>query len=435
MFGIRLFAVIALFSSAAMGNELSLAKKAEIFQHDMESRFLLEGQALCKLKLPQGDRDFVAYNMPDNAYMTGMYLGALCMKYAVTQDPADKAKAAASLAALNRICTISGVPGLWTRAFWPVDKPMDDDGVWRESADGKYRWRGDVSTDQVDGVLFGLSWAYGTIADESEKTIIRKNVTDFVEYVLKNDLVIVGYDGKPTEWGKYNIKYVRVLERMNALLWLQALKIASHVTGEARYGDLYRQYAIDEGYGEIAILARHNFDPASRRVNHSDDVLQFLAYEPLLRLEKDPEIRAFYEKSLARSYKGSDGQPGMAPEGNPFFTYVAARYIETSDLGVPEARNFLAWFPFDLKWNRDTIAQYAAKFDFTPNFEPQSPPAESGAAVPVDRREKSWSAFVMNPYRPAVESRAEDSPVEYNGHDYLLGYWTGRYYGFIHGEE
>ena len=25
----------------------------------------------------------------------------------------------------------------------------------------------------------------------------------------------------------------------------------------------------------------------------------------------------------------------------------------------------------------------------------------------------------------------EDSPVEYNGHDFLLGYWLGRYYGYI----
>ena len=430
-----LWTLAGLIAFPATAQDLSLEKKAAIFQHDMEQRFLLEGQALCKLKRPVEGRDFFAYNMPDNAYMTGMYLGALCMKYAVTQDPADKAHAAASLEALNRICTISGIPGLWVRAFWPVDKPMDDDGIWRTSQDGKYRWRGDVSTDQVDGVLFGLSWAYDTIADEAQKEAIRKNVTDLIEYILKHDLVIVGYDGEPTQWGKYNLKYVRSQERMNALLWLQALKIAAHVSGAPRYAELYREYALERGYAETAILARHNLNPQSRRVNHSDDVLQFLAYEPLLRLEKDPEIRPYYEKSLARSWNGSDGQPGVAPEGNPFFTFVAARYIETSDRGVPEARKFLAWFPFDLKWNRDTIASYAATFDFTPTFAPQSPPHEPGAAVPIDRREKSWSAFVMNPYRPVVNDRAQDSPVEYNGHDYLLGYWTGRYYGYVHEEE
>lgn len=421
-------------AGTALAADLSLARKAEIFQHDMEARFLLEGQALCKLKLPDASRDFIDYNMPDNAYMTGMYLGALCMKYRVTQDPDDKADALASLAALDKICTASGIPGLWSRAFWPVDKPLADDGVWRPTPDGQYRWRGDVSTDQVDGVLFGFSWAYDTIAGEPEKAMIRKNITDLVEYILKNDLVIIGFDGKPTQWGKYNLKYVRSQERMNALLWLQALKIAAHVTGEPRYADLYREWALDQGYAEVAVMARHNLDPQGRGVNHSDDVLQFLAYEPLLRLEEDPEIRAFYEKSLARSWNGSDGHPGVAPEGNPFFTYVAAKYLG-DESRLADARNTLAWFPFDLKWNRDTIARYADTFGFTPDFAPKSPPHTPGAAVPIDRREKSWSALVMNPYRPAVENRAQDSPVEYNGHDYLLGYWTGRHYGYLSGAD
>lgn len=417
----------------AAGEPMTLAKKAAIFQHDMEARFLLEGQALCKLKRPTGDRSFVAYNMPDNAYMTGMYLGALSMKYAVTQDPADRATAQTSLAALERICTISGIPGLWTRAFWPVDRPMEDDGLWRTSADGKYLWRGDVSTDQVDGALFGLSWAFDTIADDAQKARIAKIVTDLVDYVLKNDLIIVGFDGKPTEWGKYNMNYVRSQERLNALLWLQALKIAAHVSNDPKYAALYREWALDKGYAETGGTARHNRDPHSRRVNHSDDVLLYLAYEPLLRLEQDPVLRGYYEKSLARSWNGSDGQPGVAPEANPFFAFVTAKYLD--DIAVADGKNTLAWFPFDLKWNRDTIAGYAEAFGFTPDFNAQSPPHQPGAAIPIDRREKSWSAFVMNPYHPLAPDRSADSPTEYNGHDYLLGYWTGRYLGFIDAAE
>jgi len=62
---------------------MPLHEKATLFQHDMEKRFLLEGQALCKLKRPTESRSFVAYNMPDNAYMTGIYTATLAMKYAV----------------------------------------------------------------------------------------------------------------------------------------------------------------------------------------------------------------------------------------------------------------------------------------------------------------------------------------------------------------
>ena len=105
---------------AAVGEPLSMAKKAALFQHDMETRFLLEGQALCKLKLPNGNRDFVAYNMPDNAYLTGLYLGTLAMKYAVTQDPKDKATAKQCIQALHLLCAVSGKKGLPARAAWPA---------------------------------------------------------------------------------------------------------------------------------------------------------------------------------------------------------------------------------------------------------------------------------------------------------------------------
>ncbi|HOV34300.1 MAG TPA: hypothetical protein PLX23_13155, partial [Candidatus Hydrogenedens sp.] len=64
---------------------IPLWKKAEIFQQDMEERFLLDGQALCKLALPNNKKG-LSYNMPDNAYMTGIYVGTLSMKYLVTKD-------------------------------------------------------------------------------------------------------------------------------------------------------------------------------------------------------------------------------------------------------------------------------------------------------------------------------------------------------------
>jgi hypothetical protein len=53
-------------------------------------------------------------------------------------------------------------------------------GIWRLSPDKKYKWRGDVSSDQVDGVMFGFSWAYDTIPDEDIRKEIAKDVTDIV---------------------------------------------------------------------------------------------------------------------------------------------------------------------------------------------------------------------------------------------------------------
>ena len=416
--------------SANPARALSMHDKAELFQLDMESRFLLDGQALCKLKLPVGNREFVAYNMPDNAYMTGIYTGTLAMKYAVTGAPRDLEAARNSLAALHLLCNVSGVPGVLARAAWPKDKPMDDDGIWRESACGKYLWRGDVSTDQVAGVMYGFSLAHDLIATEEEKADIARDVIAMVNLVLNNDMRIVDVDGKPTRWGRYDPRYVSRTEQMNALLWLQALKVAEQVSGETRYAELYRTWAVDEGYAELSVSARRKALPAFRgMVNHSDDVLIFLAYASLLRHETDPVLRGQVLTSLRRSWEGEGRFPGVKYEHNPFYAFIAAKYL-ADDTAAPGGVDTLRWFPLDMKWNKDTLSRYEELRGFAYDPAPKSPMPEAGLPLPVDRRSKTWSAWVQDPYHSAGE-RDADEPIEYNGHDYLLGYWTGRYHDFI----
>lgn len=423
-------AMLALNASAG---PMTLAEKARIFQHDMAARFLLDGQALCKLSPRRTPSDPVSYKMPDNAYMTGLYLGAISMKYAVTQDAADREAARRSLEALHLLCNVSGKKGLLARAAWPVDRPLQDDGQWRTSPDGKYKWRGDVSTDQMDGVVFGLSLAYDLMADETGKALIAQDVAALADHVLENDLRIVDIDGNETTWGRYYPAYARLIEPMNALLLLQLLKVAHHVTGEARFGEAYRKWAVEKEYAQVALRARRSRDPNVRGgVNHSDDVLLFLGYEPLLRLEQDPAIRGPIVASFKRAYEGTEKYPGMEPEGNPLYAFLAAKYLDDTDM-IGAATDTLRWFPFRIKWEREVIAQYERELGFVDEPAPASPEPADRAPLPVDRRAKTWSAWVQDPYNDPLRAGAHD-PVEYNGHDYLLGYWLGRYYGFIPAE-
>lgn len=422
--------LVLLYLSTATAHGLSLQQKADLFQRDMEERFLLDGQALCKLKLPVPGRDFIAYNMPDNAYMTGMHTGTLAMKYAVTRDESDRQAALQSLKAMHLLCAVSGVPGVPARAAWPAEKPMEDDGIWRKSSCGRYLWRGDVSTDQVDGLMFGFALAFDLVADDEEKGKIARDVTAIVDRVLEHDMRIVDVDGKPTRWGRYGPDYVSRGERMNALLWLQALKVAAHVTGADKYTKLYTRWAVGENYMEYAQTARRMASPLFPGfVNHSDDVLIFLAYVPLLMYEEDETLRAALLASLQRTWEGDGRFPGVQPERNPFYAFVVARHLKTvSD--IPGAADTLRWFPLDMKWNGDTIKKYEAALNFRFDKMPASPEPERGRPVPIDRRTKTWSAWVQDPYHSGGE-RTSDEPIEYNGHDYLLAYWTGRYYGFI----
>ncbi len=406
-----------------------LWKKAEIFQTDMEERFLLNGQALCKLKLPTNPTDEISYNMPDNAYMTGIYVATLSMKYQCTQNDADYKKLLQSIDALHLLCRVSGIPGLLARSAIPADSPWKDDGIWRLSPDGKYRWRGDVSSDQVDGVMFGFSWAYDTVKDDAIKCEIAKDVTAIVDHILRNDLQIIDADGRPTTWGKYFPIYTKI-EPLNALLWLQALKVAHQVSQDEKYEKLYKEYLYDKKYGERAIQARRNLDPTRKGfVNHSDDVLFFLGLEPLLRLETDPKIREFYLKSFKRGWEGSNSYPGLKPEANPIYAFLAAKYLgDTSE--IENATKTLEWFPFTIKWNNETIKKYEERFGIKLTWEILSPEPPAGKPVPVDRRVKTWSAWVQDPYHSAGNS-TDFHLLEYNGHDYLLGYWLGRFYQFI----
>ena len=408
---------------------MSLSEKERIFEYDMTARFLDNGQALCKLRLPTSERPFISYNMPDNAYMTGIYLGALSMKYAVTQNPRDREDAAASLRALDLLCNVSGKRGLLARAAVPAHSRWHDDGEWHASPDGAYMWRGDVSSDQVDGVMYGFAVAYDLAADEEGKKTIARNAAAIADHILSHDLRIIDITGKPTMWGNYTLEYVRRRENMNALLLLQVLKVAHHVTGDARFEQEYRRIAIEKQNADIAVTARKSADPLQPgAVNHSDDVLLYLAFYPLLTHERDPVLREKYLAAFRRFWEGDGRYPGVKPEANPLYAFSAHAFLDDAS-GDADAIDTLRWFPFDLKWNRDTLSKYQQQFGFVFEPAPRSPEPKGPGPIPIDRRPKTWSAWVQNPYEAG--DRSPDSGLEFNGHDYLAGYWLGRYHGYI----
>jgi len=424
--GVIVCTVMVLCVSAHADEAMTLAQKAALFEHDMRTRFMVEGQVACKMFVPSEKYPYPTYNMPDNAYMTGIVLGAFSMKYAVTKDPADRAFAGELLNGLHLLSTVSGKKGLLSRAAWPKDVAQPDDGQWHDSPDGKHVWRGDVSSDQMDGTMYGYAIAYDLLADEAQKKLIAQDVSDLVGTLLDTDLKIIDIDGKPTQFGKYMPYYVRLVEPMNALLLLQLLKIAHHVTGDERFAREYRRLAVDEKYAKTAVNARRQI---FGNVNFSDDVLLFLAYYPLLKYETDSELRALYIQSLERTWNGVGRHPGANAQANPYYGFVANEYLK-DNTGVAPGIGTLRWFPLDMKWNSNTIAGYEEKFGLKFDPAPQSPSPEPNKAVPVDRRVKSWSAWVMNPFKTAGD-RTQDVGIEYNGHDYLMAYWLGRYLNLI----
>ena len=411
----------------AYAAEPNLAKKADVFHADMLKRFVIDGQLAPKLR-HAGPVDGVrSYNMPDNAYMTGLYTGILSMKHAVTKEASTLSEAGKALDALHDLCTQSGIPGLLARAVVSPEMAELDDGNWQPAADGKRVWRTDVSSDQMVGVLYAFATAFDTFANDAQKKRIAQDAAALMDRLMKDGYRIIDYNGEPTEWGNYTEEYVTKTEPMNALILLQHLKVAHHVTGDAKYATEYERLAREKNYARLTVQA---YQWRGERHNYSDDVLLWLAYEPLLRLEEDRALIGLYTDGVRRAWKSDASRKGLEELDSPLFAFLAAKYLGDSS-GVPGAKQTLEWFPLEMKWNRPTIDAYAREFNFTFDPAPRSPEPRPAAPVPVDRRGKSWSAWVHTPFE-AGDNDA-DFPGAYNGHDFLFAYWLGRYYGLWDG--
>ena len=415
----------ALVVPAVASDGLTLAGRARLFDIDLAERFLAaDGQVRVRRRLPTADHPHVTYNMSDTAYMTGLYCASQTWRYLATGDVEAARRARAASQALRHLAAVTGRRGLLARASAPVDEPWLDDGIWRLSADGRRRWRGNVSSDQVDAMMFG-AFVYGTrLADAAERSAIGAAVAEVVDAIVDDGLRIVGYDGQPTRWGRYEPRYVANEEPMNALLMLQMVKVAQALTGLPRFG---REYArlVEMGYARIGEGAR--LDRPPREANHSDDVLIALALYPLLELEDDPAIRVHYERAAQRWFHGGT-HPGIDVEANPLATFLHRHW--TGDRSYDAAAlETLRRMPLDMKWNADTIAGYARRFGFSFTAEPVAPRRGDGP-LPITQRGRTWSFLVHNPYRVGGD-RLNDAAFETNGLDYLLSYWFGRAHGMI----
>ncbi|MCL2513771.1 MAG: hypothetical protein FWF08_07705, partial [Oscillospiraceae bacterium] len=392
-----------------MSQPLTMRKKAEIFEYDMMTRFMLDGQVLCKLKNPTPEAPFISYNMPDDAYMTGMMAAVFSFKYAVTKDPEDKKTVSKLLGGLDMLCRVSGKKGLLARAWWPLDNPNFSDGdKWTVNEEMGVRWNGDVSTDQMDGVFFGFYYAYKLAADEKEKKAIAHNVSELIDAVIENDFRIVDITGEMTRWGNYQVEHLIAEEHLHGLLLLQHLKIAEFVTGDKKYGDLYREIAVDKQLAGYTVTAWIPVPPPF--ANHSDNVMHIMELLPLLELETDPDLYNTYLQGLrvlANGYSKEDitlpngmtpyefmenrfrsadlgisggmadmmvnavqnfwnGDPihhGIGVAGEPLFNYAFMKYFNCTEEGVPvTGTETLRLFPFYIKWNRGTIEKYEKQF-------------------------------------------------------------------------
>jgi len=400
------------------GKWMTLEEKADLVNGIVQERHERDGY-IDFIDLPApGDFSSWTYDASDNdGLWTSIYLAAESFRYAVTGDPKAKQNAKECYDALKRLEQLTGIAGFPARAAVRRDSTnvAKSGGEWHQSTvDPSWEWKGDTSSDEVDGHYFAYAIYYDLVADDDEKRDVAALVQRITDHIIGHDYYLVDLDGKRTRWGVWNPREINddptwaEEHGLNALEILSHIKVAIHMTGQERFEAAYREL-IDKYHYHLNTISQKILPPGS--VNHSDDELAFLAYYPLLLYEDDPGLRAVYLKSIERSWQIE------RPERSPFFNFVYGSATQT-DFDLEESVEELKGMSPDLlDWGvsnyqrSDVQARLAAGEVFTLPFE--------------NRNMRRWNA---NPYNLDWGGGGQS---EGDGAYFLMPYWMGRYHGFI----
>jgi len=335
--------------------KMTLAEKAAYYEDEIESGMLRTEYGYLSeagLKTP-GDKSELHLSDSDNdGLWTSMYGAGECFAYAATKDPKAKARATRAFEALRFLQKVtqggehSPPHGYVARTILPTDGPdpnvgrierdrkSRDEGDrlwkvyeprWPTSADGKWFWKSDTSSDELDGHYFFYPLYHDLVADtEEEKNRVREVVRDLTDHMIEHDFCLMDHDGTCTRWGVFgptSLNYDRdwFIERgLNSLSMLAYLAVAEHVTGDPKYGEVANKLAYEHGYAANMMYTKVHFGIGSG--NHSDDEMAVMSFYNLLRYSKNEDLKqraryGFYQYHALEHI-----------EMNPFFNFAYAAF-------------------------------------------------------------------------------------------------------------
>lgn len=430
--------------SAIKRKQMTLASKERYFYDVLMRRHIrdpwIAGQ--CQLTSPGDTTHWRPEDDDNDGEYTGNYLAMESFRYAVTKSSDAKEKAKKAFQFLKLLQEVTGTDGFFARTIVPADwkdvhdgnrtyteRELSDELVkeprfkpseirWRKSADGKWRWKGDTSSDEICGHVFGYFFYYELVADDAEKKVIASHVAKIVDHLIAHDFTLTDVDDQHTRWGVWSPdKLNRDPEWMpdrslNSMELLSFLKLAYHVTGDDKYRQHYLRLIKDEKYLEnMAAIPEQN--PAW--YIYYDVMLAAYQYPILLTAEKDPALRKFYEDHLDQWL--AKHKSGKNPLINFIYCYSRGKKEE-----LQSSVAFLIDTPLDLiDWPIDHTKREDIRIVHEPVLGDLQvsdlPPASIRATVRWDKN--PWG---LNGGNPSMERE----PVFW-----LLPYWMGRYLEMI----
>ncbi len=452
---------------------MTLAEKARLFEDRIDKRHRRTPYGFVNesgLKAPGDLSEASLWDSDNDGLWTGMYGAGECFAYGATKDPLAKKRATAAFEALKFLCDVTqggekkvqlGFPA---RSILPTDghnpnadhKPENDmerrkgDPQWKvlwprwpRSADGKWFWKCDTSSDELDGHYFLNSLYYDLVAETpEEKARARKVICDTTDHLMNNDFGLVDWDGKRTRWAYFgpndlNHNPVNWEERgMNSLGILSFLTIAHHVSGDAKYLQAKEELIRKHCYAMNAYVSTKVHDGAGTG-NQSDDEMTYMRFYTILQYETDPKIRAMMEWGLWRYWIH------VRRSKSPFFNFLYAGTYNPNTRGPnhEDYTPFGAWLQESVDMltgqSLDTVnwsLRNSHRLDILTHHEwplngdgtPTKGYMRDGGVLPIENRyiqhwsEDNWRL-----------DQGGDGRTESDGAYWLMGYYAGKYFGYI----
>ncbi|MGE3317115.1 MAG: hypothetical protein AB7O26_18515, partial [Planctomycetaceae bacterium] len=412
-----------------------------------------------------GDTSKTSQHDSDNdGLWTSMYGAGECFAYAATKDPKAKeraTKAFEAVAFLSEVTQGGSHPaphGFPARTILPTSghNPNKQESYsaerdylqklsdplwkvivprWPTSADGKWYWKTDTSSDELDGHYFLYGLYYDLVAEsEAEKARVREVTARVTDHLIKHNYCLVDHDGKVTRWGIFGPEYLNgpfwtAQRGLNSLSVLSYIKVAHHVCGDEKYKKAYDSLVKDHHYASNAAYPKVQNGPATG--NQSDDEMAFMCYYHLNKYETDPQLRRIYAMSL-RGYWALE-----EPELCPLFNYIYAalsdnktRFTLVPQSCLDDAADTLVRFPTDrVRWGFKNSHRIDVKplsgFAFFARGGKRGH-LHNGRVIPIDERFiEHWN---HSPWTLDEDGRGTEMA---DGAAYLLPYYMGLYYKFI----
>ena len=258
---------------------LTLEQKASYFEKRLNERHLHYGFASeCRFKNLSDTTSFSHSTNDNDGLWTSIYLAAECFRYGVTGEKDAYDNAVRTFLAMEKLETVTPIGGYVARSYVSIGESTGEGGEWHVSADGKWKWKGDTSSDEIVGHMFAYPLFYDLVARGEMKERAKSLVDRLMTHIVDHNFQLIDLDGIPTRWGVWspdslnNSKVWMYEKGINSLQILAFLKSASHVTQNPKYDKAYN-FLVREHHYLDNMLVQKMYGPYE--VNHSDDELSF----------------------------------------------------------------------------------------------------------------------------------------------------------------